>query len=155
MIPQVRDRLSALFRELQPTALVCAAACGADSLALDAAEALKVPTWVVLPFAVARFRETSVIDRGLEWGPRFDHQVNVAEQAGRLIVDALPPDHDATYLQANESILDQAVRLAGSVNQVRAVIVWEGEPRSGVDVTYAFAESARKRNIAVLDVATR
>lgn len=155
MLPEVRARIDQTFQGLSASALVCAAACGADIVALESAEQLQIPAWIVLPFAPARFRETSVTDRGEAWGSRYDRQIRRADQAGRLLVENGSLEGDATYLQANEAILDRAVTLAGDPSNVRAVLVWEGQPRSGVDVTDAFGQSARKRGIAVLEVSTR
>ena len=38
--------------------------------------------------------------------------------------------------------------------EVAAVLVWEGEPRSGSDSTQAFHEEARKRGLQVLQIRT-
>ena len=154
MLAHVGARLRQLFQDLSPAALTCAAACGADIIALETAEALQIPGWIVLPFEPARFRETSVIDRGEIWGPLYDHQVQRAAQAGRLVLATLP-EGAATYLKANEAILDRAVQLAGDASNVRAVLVWEGKPRPGMDVTQAFGQSASARGIPVLEISTR
>jgi hypothetical protein len=150
----VRGRLREVFETLQPAAVVCAAACGADLIALELADELGVPGWVVLPFAAELFRSTSVVDRPGDWGPLYDRLVDRAARAERLIAHEMPADDDATYLHANEAILDLAVREAASVENVRALVAWEGTPRAGVDVTYAFAESARRRGIAVVEIST-
>ena len=46
-------------------------------------------------------------------------------------------------MAANESILREAATLARESNtQVVAVLVWEGTPRAGDDVTAAFGDEA-------------
>jgi hypothetical protein len=150
----VRGRLREVFETLQPAAVVCAAACGVDLIALELADALGVPAWIVLPFAAELFRSTSVVDRPGDWGPLYDRLVQKASRAGRLIAHEMAADDDATYLRANEAIVDVAVREAASVEDVRALVAWDGTPRTGVDVTQAFAESARRRGIAVMEIST-
>jgi hypothetical protein len=149
----VRVRLRELFQKHDASALFCAAACGADLLALEVAAELEIPAWIVLPFAVERFRASSVVDRPGDWGPIYDRQIATAEQAGRLIVHNLSAEDDATYVRANEDILDAATRLAAG-RELHAAIAWEGKPRDGTDVTQAFAQSARSRNMPVHEIST-
>jgi hypothetical protein len=155
MLPQVGARLEQLFRDLSATDLCCAAACGADLCALEVAERLQIPAWIVLPFSPERFRASSVVDRGAVWGAPFDEQVRRARLAGRLLVEANLTEGDESYLQANEAILDRAVQLAGATSGVRAVLVWEGKPRPDIDITQAFGRSASARGIPVLEVSTQ
>lgn len=151
----VRERLRLLFAEHEADALVCAGACGSDLLALDAAGALGMRRRLVLPFGRTRFRTTSVTDRADEltdWGALFDE-----------VVAALPPEDiveldgaemgDEAYAMANRAILDEAEALAGD-GAVRAVVAWEGAPRGEDDLTAAFAEEARAREIPVEEVRT-
>src|SRR5947209_320182 len=70
---KVGNRIRDFLAEHGATALVCSAACGADLLALEAAEELGLRRRILLPFAPDRFRATSVTDRPGEWGPLFDH----------------------------------------------------------------------------------
>ena len=51
----VRDAITAKLMSEQARALVCSAACGADLLALDAAEELELRTRVILPFPRCSF----------------------------------------------------------------------------------------------------
>src|ERR671936_863361 len=71
-IGMVAEALQRLFRTEGATAVVSSAACGADLIALREAGALKLRRRVVLPFAAASFRGSSVTDRPGEWGPLFD-----------------------------------------------------------------------------------
>jgi hypothetical protein len=79
---QIRDFL----QSNDASALVCAAACGADILALEAAGELGLRRRIVLPFDKATFRASSVVDRGGDWGERYDRVVSEVEGQGDLFV---------------------------------------------------------------------
>jgi hypothetical protein len=133
-VATVRQRLVDLLSENGTVALVCSAACGADLLALEAAEQLGLRRRIVLPFPPERFRQTSVVDRPGEWGPLFDRLVAAATAAGDLVV--LPSnngDDEAAYVAANKAIIREAEALARDYDTRRrlAVVVWEGAARPG------------------------
>jgi hypothetical protein len=158
--PPVSKRLDRLLRQLRPAALVCSAACGADLLALEAAAALKVPVTIVLPFAPDRFRETSVVDRPGEWGPRFDAVLSRATgAAGRIHVLASRSEDDEAYVAATDAILDEAQRLAREMasgeNELVAIVVWDGVSRGEGDLTDYFRRSARRRGFRLRRISTR
>jgi hypothetical protein len=152
-IALVRERLRELFQQHDCSALFSAGACGADIVAQELASELEIPAWIVLPFAPERFRETSVVDRPGDWGPRYDKLIASAARAGRLIAHNHLPGDDATYLAANEDILDAAVRFAAG-RELRAVIAWDGVPREGTDITQLFAQSAHTRGMPVHEILT-
>jgi hypothetical protein len=131
----VAARLRDLLKELDPTALVASAACGADLLALQIAGELGIRRRVVLPFDAARFRASSVTD---------------------LVTLSVAGDANAAYAAANEAILDQAQAVAGADGNLIAAVVWEGErpPRDG-DVTRDFAIAAVRRGFELRVVSTR
>jgi hypothetical protein len=154
-IGSVRKRLEALLRSERVEALVCAAACGADLIALDIAGALGLRRRVVLPFAQERFRETSVTDRPGDWGPLFDRIMGEVAAAGDVVVLGLDQADDAAYAAANDAILNEAEAVAGAdPSEVVAVIVWEGRSRGEGDLTEAFATSARARGHPLREVLT-
>ena len=151
----VRDRLRAMFVEKQVQVLVCSAACGADLLALEVARDLGVRQRVVVPYAPARFRETSVVDRPGDWGARFDAIIEVVEANGDLVVLGYAEGEETAYVPTNEAILEQATLLASQLQQsVEAVVVWEGAARGEDDVTAAFVQAAQRRGIPVSYVVT-
>jgi hypothetical protein len=134
--------------------LVSSAACGADLIALEVAGAIGLRRRVILPFPPHRFCETSVTDRRGEWGPMFDAVVADAERRGDLVVlDFDPCDRDEAYLATNRRILDEAQRLAGGA-EVKAIVVWDGVRRGGVDMTADFLDEAGRRAIPVSVVST-
>jgi hypothetical protein len=101
---------------------------------------------------VDEFRRTSVVDRGVEWGGRYDAAIRDAESHGRLHIIGLP-EGDAAYLATNEAILDEALKHSGGkTSDVLALIVWDGPLHGRTDYTAAFAESSKKRGIRLRSV---
>jgi hypothetical protein len=149
----VRSRLRGEMAAHHARALVCAPAAGADLLALEAAGELGVRRRVILPFSRARFRETSVVDRPGGFGPIYDRVLDAVEAAGDLVVLQVPGTDEAAYAAANEAILDEAARLAAPDPPV-AVVVWDGRSRGPDDATAAFADAARGRGMAILEILT-
>ena len=146
-------RIEDALRSAEVETLVCAAACGVDLLALSAAERLGIRMRVVLPFAAATFRQTSVVDRGEEWGPLFDRLVAAAAARGDLHDLGLDAQTPHVYERANAAILDDARALAGDdVRHVVALTVWDGPLTGRVDHTADFARGARERGIASLSI---
>lgn len=154
-VPLVERRLGELFEREAATALVGSAACGADLVAASAAGKRGIRRRVVLPFGRDRFRETSVTDRPGDWGPLYDRVLTELDARGDVVtLDGLGEDNDA-YVAANGAILDEAAALArASGTDVLAVLVWEGAPREGDDVTAAFGAEARRRGWRVEEVGT-
>jgi tetratricopeptide (TPR) repeat protein len=142
--PQNVDRVEQLlrkaFQETKPDALVCAAACGADLIALAVAGSLGIRRRIVLPASKKVFRASSVVDRPGRWGEQFDAIVAEAEARGDLVIH----DHgggDEAYRAANLAIFDEAERLHPGA-QLEAWLVWNGRPRSAEDITLHFADQA-------------
>ncbi|RXH05268.1 hypothetical protein [Bradyrhizobium vignae] len=139
-VPLVRQRLADVFRQEQAEALVCSAACGADLIALEEAGRMGIRRRIVLPFAPARFRETSVTDRPGDWGGLFDRVMGEVGQAGDVVVlDA--GDGDAAYAAANDAIVREALALCRAETppcRPVAVIVNEGSSRGAGDATEQF-----------------
>ena len=154
----VADRLRRLFSALHCTTLVCSAANGADLVALRVARGSGVRVRIVLPFAAARFREASVVDRpgGELWGWLFDDLVREARAAGDLVV--LAPRgirNHAAYAAANLRIVDEAVKVAAAgrrPQKVAGVAVWNGRPRGSDDTTAAFVEQMKSGGFPVYTV---
>jgi hypothetical protein len=162
----VRSQLKALLERRRPTALVCSAACGADLSALEAAGSCGTRRRVVLPFNPAEFRLTSVTDRPGNWGEVYDRVIAEVEAVGDLVVLDCARDDKSAYERTNQRILDEALGLAGFARKpdaagpvppeiAVAVIVWEGRPRGGNDLTEQFAASARLRGLAVEEILVR
>ena len=155
-VEPVRAALRSMFERLDASALVCSAACGADLLALVEAGRLGLRRRVVLPLPVHRFRQTSVIDRGREWGPIYDTVIEDVSRLGDLVEMTDAGDGDLAYAAANRRILDEAVALGEARGEdVGAVLVWDGESRGADDLTEAFGSEARNRHLHVIELSTR
>jgi hypothetical protein len=150
---QVATEIRAALEKLNATAVVCSAACGADILALEAAGQLKIPRRVILPLARDRFRETSVADRPGDWGSRYDLILNEMKDDGEKVVLLGLAENSTTWTAANEHILMEAEAMAHELGTgVRALVVWEGKPRSDDDVTAHFKTEAERRDIPVTEI---
>lgn len=150
----VRERLRAMLKERGTKALVSAAACGADLIALSEAGSLGIRRRVVLPFNRDRFKTTSVTDRPGDWGPLYDQVLNEVEAAGDLVVEK-QTSGDEDYAAANLAILDEAIRLGDELKQpVGATLIWDGASRGADDITEKFGEEARQRGLALIEVKT-
>jgi len=149
----VAKRIATTLTERGVTMLVCAAACGADLLALEAAQREGIPARIVLPFDAAEFRRSSVVDRGEGWGEAFDHLIGEARARDGVRILGLAADDPHVYEKTNEAILDEALRLAGDDPAgVIALAVWDGKIAGRADYTANFTEAARTRGIAVQSI---
>ena len=147
----VSMRVRELLKVEAASGVVCSAACGADLIALSAAISLGLRRRVVLPFERERFRETSVIDRPGDWGPRYDQVLDDVEASGNLVVIESTSDEQA-YSATNRAILDEAIAMGKRLNQpVAAAVVWDGVSRGDHDLTEEFGSEARKRGLAVFE----
>jgi len=150
----VEERISELLRESDARVLVCAAACGADILALEAASNLGIRRRVVLPYSRELFRETSVVDRPGDWGVRYDRLLDEIAARGDLVVLGFDHGDNTTYLATNSAIIDEACKVAEQQYEILAVIVWDKESRGEDAVTAAFRSEAVNRGLRVEDVPT-
>lgn len=147
--------LRKILLENQVTVLVSSAACGADLIALTQAAELDVRRRVILPFAQERFRDTSVTDRPGDWGGLYDKVIREVSSAGDLVALAIELSDDEAYASANRAILDDAQKLGRELRQeTAAVLVWDGQMRSGSDLTADFRNEAERRGIRIIEVPT-
>lgn len=136
--------------------LVCAAACGADLLALAAANELGLRRRIVLPFAIELFRERSVADRPgpYPWGELYDRLVREAKDAHDLRLLGFDPDDPTVYEKTNVAILEEALSVAiGTGDETEAIVVWDSHLRTEHDYTEQFAQEAQRRRIPVKSIA--
>jgi tetratricopeptide (TPR) repeat protein len=150
----VKERIRNMLVGTASIGVVSSAACGADILALECAEDLDLRHRVVLPFSRERFRSTSVVDRGEEWGARFDA---ILSKLGKddVIEMTFDGNEDEGYAAANGRILDEAAKMAEAQGQrVVAAIVWNGVARGAGDLTDGFQKLAAGRKMEVVSVGT-
>jgi hypothetical protein len=135
-------------------AVVCAAACGADILLLEAAGLLGLKRRVVLPLPRQQFRATSVTDRGEEWGQRFDA---ILEQLSPSDVVELNLEGDSgqAFLKGNAKIVEEAVAWGAALKtHPLAMMVWNGFSRGATDLTDDFRKLALERGLETISVST-
>jgi hypothetical protein len=158
----VADRIRSRFQSLPISTLVCAAARGADLLALDVAGELGIRRYVVLPSDPASFRASSVVDGltsehqdGFEWGAIFDRILEGVKAQRNLLICAGEAVGQESYLAANLAILDEAARLAAlAAEDVLAIVVWDLASRGPDDVTAAFRGEAMSRSVRIEEIST-
>jgi hypothetical protein len=151
----VKARIAEFMQTHGVTRLVCAAACGADILALEAAAELGLRRRVVLPFDRFQFRAMSVIDRGAEWGERYDRIIDEVAATHDLIEAKHDPNDNDTWFAGNLDILNQAQSLANKNHaDLAALIVWEGQSRGADDVTGHLKTEAEARGLGVAEIIT-
>jgi hypothetical protein len=154
-VARVRERISNWFEQHEVHTLVCSAACGADLLALEVAGRLGIRRCVILPFPQEQFRATSVVDRGGDWGERFDAILDVVKARGDLSILGHTLENETAYLETNHEILALATLRGAQLNQtVGAVVVWDGVSRGDDDVTAAFQKEACKSGLAMEEIST-
>ena len=151
----VKQQIAEFLRTHEARALVCAAACGADILALEAAGELGLRLRVVLPFDKSTFRASSVVDRGGDWGERYDRIIAEVKSRGDLVEFTHDKDNEQTYFSGNLDILNEAERLAHELKaDAAALVVWNGESRGADDVTGHFKQEAQARGMGVAEIKT-
>lgn len=148
----VGKAIAKVLAERNIARLICAAACGADILALEACEAQAIPATVLLPFSATVFRAVSVIDRPGDWGPRFDHVISRARAQSDLIELGYADTDQHAFDKANREIVAHASALRA--NQHFAILVWNGVARGEEDATADMADRARAAGFQVVEVST-
>lgn len=151
---RVRGALSSVLAAAHASILVSSAACGADLLAVEAATALGIRCRVILPFAVHRFRASSVIDRPGDWGPLFDRVIAWATSKSDLVIlgDA---ESENAYARTNAAILREGDALAAATGADRiALVAWDGASRGPDDLTEQFRIEATSRGWTITEVPT-
>jgi hypothetical protein len=151
----VQQRIREFLVDNSASVLVCAAACGSDILALEAAGDLVIRRRIVLPYDKETFKKSSVIDRPGDWEARYHRIIDDVEGQGDLVVFSHDQDKEETYFATNEDILDQATKVGDEIGEeVSAVVVWNGESRGADDVTGHFLSEAKRRGLNVSQIIT-
>jgi hypothetical protein len=149
----VRARLARLLGQLRPEVVVSAAAAGADLLMVEEALRLRLAVHVVLPFAMERFRDESVADRGRDWVDAFDRALDAIARRPddcRLVEHNLEPTPDG-FREGNQILLDHARGIAG----VAALLAVAVRPRRGggkSSVTDDFVDRAGTQGVTYIDL---
>ena len=153
-LERVRQLIASVLGSQPVSAVISSGACGADLLALDVARTAGMRRRVILPFAIDRFRGSSVVDRPGDWGPLFDGLVAAAAAHDDLVI-LQAGDGDQAFAATNLAILDEGERLATTTGaRRRALIVWDGASRGGDDLTDQFRTEAVARGWNVEEIRT-
>jgi len=154
-VPTVAARVAHLLAALHPTAVVSAAAAGADLIVLGEAIKAGVAVHVVLPIGRDAFVEQSVADAGREWVERFDTVVAHANSDPRCTVvegDARPDT--SWYLEGHDQLLRRAEVVAcGDV--VIALTIRPPEGETPPSVSDAFVARAERSGLLTLCIDPR
>jgi hypothetical protein len=155
-VEQTLHRIREALMQWGATAVVSSAACGADLLALSAAADLHLMRRVVLPFEPERFRETSVLDRPGNWAAIFDETLRELQPRGEVVVlEEMAGDTEAAFLAVGETVLAEAAKIArNNGGRPAAMVIWDGRPRPGVDLTAHFRDSAVRLGFEIVEVLT-
>ena len=147
------QQIRAWLEKSGATAIVSSAACGADLLALEAAEELGLRSRVVLPYDELEFRRSSVTDRAGDWGARFDRVMERVRQKHDLAVLGLLKGAKGVYTSTNRAVLAEAMQIAlATGSHAEACVVWEGKSRGTGDVTAAFLQAACDAGLRVHEI---
>ncbi len=156
-INAVKERLRKLFTTLEPKALVCSGACGADLLALEVAGELRIARSMVIPFKPDLFKSKSVEDRPGNWGALFDSMYEQVNKEEKVQVMNYPGDDNDTYRKTNIDILNRAEVLAEKMDaekNISVIIVWDGKPKDKNDMTAHFKKEAGLRRFKIEEINT-
>jgi hypothetical protein len=154
----VRDRIADLFKREQAVALVSSAACGSDLIALEEAERLGIRRRIILPFSRLKFLSTSVIDRPGDWKPSYDRLV-VEGDSDLHILNSDEIANGSVYVAVNKVIIREAKFLSkiipGAPHRLVGVIVWDGHPRPGNDITNDFKNAVFREGFQLRVILTQ
>ena len=149
-VSQVSGSIKTLLAKLKPRAVVCAAACGADLLLLQAAGEMHIEQVVLLPSDPEVFRKSSVTDRPGDWGELYDQVLKTA----RVEILKLPEGQEG-YLETNLKLLDRGQQIARDAGvSAEALVIWNKTSRGPDDVTAHFLHAAKSRKLKVLEIST-
>jgi hypothetical protein len=153
-VASVRTKIKETFLSEKIDLLVCAAASGADLIALEEASKLKIEYRIVLPLDPTEFRASSVTDRPGSWGPSYDGLVATARSSKNLIVVEKQLSNEDAYHYATQVILEEA-NAAAAPEKALAIIVWDGRSRGADDFSVLFRKLARKYGMREREILTR
>jgi hypothetical protein len=154
-VPMVADRVAHLLATLQPTAVVSAAAAGADLIVLEEAIRAGIGAHVVLPIGRREFVEQSVADAGPEWVLRFDAVMDhVAADPRCSVVQGDAEPDTAWFVDGHDQLLRRAEELAAGAVIV-ALTVRPPEGETPASVSDAFAARAERSGLLTLCIDPR
>lgn len=154
-VPAVRAGIEAALDGMEAAIGYSSAACGADTLFLEALQARGGETNVVLPFDRADFFASSVGYAGEEWVDRAQKAI-----AGSASVDLATRggygSDDLLFLYANSLIMGKAI-LRGRLLETEAhlLAVWDGKDTRTTGGTSQFIDSWKRTGMALTVIDSR
>ena len=144
---QVAARIRAEVARKPATYAYGALASGGDILWAEALLECGAELHVVLPFALAEFRETSVAAAGGDWVERFERCLAAASAVSYATEDAYLHD-DVLYRYGSELAMGLAILRAGYLEaDVRQLALWDGGPPLGAASTAIDVATWRRRGL--------
>ena len=155
-VAPVRTVIARTLADLRPSAVVSAAANGADLIVLVEAQRLGVATHVVLPLSVEEFRRRSVEESDASWVERYRNVLDVASISPASTIETHDlRDEPEWHLIANGLILDRARSVAGHGEAVVALTVRPTEGETPPSASDDFARRATEAGLTVFTVDPR
>jgi Adenylate and Guanylate cyclase catalytic domain len=152
---QVAARIRAEVERNPATYAYGALASGGDILWAEALLECGAELHVVLPFALAEFRETSVAAAGRDWVQRFERCLAAASAVSYATEDAYLDD-DVLYRYGSELAMGLAILRAGYLEaDVRQLALWDGGPPLGAASTAIDVATWRRRGLQTTIVTPR
>jgi hypothetical protein len=154
-VPTVAARVRHVLTTLRPSAVVSAAAAGADLLVLQEAIAQGLGAPVVLPIGRDQFVEQSVADAGAEWVQRFDAVLaHVRSDTRCSVVEGDADPASAWYETGHDQLLRRAAEVADG-DVVVALTIRPPEGETPPSVSDAFAARAERSGVLTLCIDPR
>jgi hypothetical protein len=154
-VPAVRELIGRVLDALRPTAVVSAAAAGADLIVLEEAARRLLEVHVVMSIARDEFVSRSVADAGQEWVDRFNTVLGYVHGDSRCsVVQGVGNPGDSWYLAAHDELLRRAVEIAAG-GTVVALTVRPPEDAGRPSATDDFVARATKLGLLVLSIDPR
>ena len=150
LVPLVQHRVAQVLADLRPTAVVSAAAAGADLIVLEEALRAGITIHVALPLSVEQFRRRGCEDLGDDWAVRYDKVLAEAGALGTVHIEDHGDEED-WYTRGNDTILDRAAAVADG-ESIYAVVVRPHSGESSPSATDLFAASAAARGWPLIEL---
>lgn len=154
-VPSVKSVLRNFFLKERVTHLISSGACGADLVAQQLAMELAIRQTLILPFDKESFRNTSVTDRGGDWGNIYDAILAQGNEKCTITVLEFAADDSAAYANTNLELIRVAKKLTSDSNEpLMALCLWDGIARSADDATMHFKREALTNGITTKEIDT-
>ena len=150
LVPLVQHRVAQVLADLRPSAVVSAAAAGADLIVLEEALRMGITIHVALPLGVEEFRRRGCEDVGDDWAVRYDKVLAEAGALGSVHIEDHGGDDD-WYTHGNETILNRAAVVADG-ESIYALVVRPHSGEISPSATDHFAASAAARGWPVIEL---